>query len=101
VFVVERARICGTPANRCAWLATNLEPSNSATFAWDKGPYNRPEFNLPPGVPCNTNAPQALHTGGMNALFVDRNAHTVTGAVASDVWNNAVLPDDGNVLGDI
>jgi prepilin-type N-terminal cleavage/methylation domain-containing protein/prepilin-type processing-associated H-X9-DG protein len=101
VVVVERARMCGSAANRNAWLSTGLQPTNAATYAWDKGPYNRPEFNLPPGVPCNTDAPQALHTGGMNALFADGSVHVVTGTVASDVWNNAVLPDDCNVLGDL
>jgi prepilin-type N-terminal cleavage/methylation domain-containing protein/prepilin-type processing-associated H-X9-DG protein len=101
VVVVERARMCGTAANRNAWLSTGLQPTNAATYAWDKGPYNRPEFNLPPGVACNPNAPQALHAGGMNALFGDGSVHLVTGMVASDVWNNAVLPDDGHVLGDL
>jgi prepilin-type N-terminal cleavage/methylation domain-containing protein/prepilin-type processing-associated H-X9-DG protein len=101
VVVVERARTCGSVGNRNAWLSTGLQPTNAATYAWDGGPYNRPEFNLPTGVACNTDAPQALHTGGMNALFGDGSVHLVTGSVASDVWNNAILPDDGNVLGDI
>ena len=101
VFVVERARMCGTPANRNAWLSTGMQSTNAATYAWDFGPYNRPEFNLPAGVACNPNAPQALHGSVMNTLFGDGSVRSVTGMVAGDVWNNAVVPDDGNVLGDL
>src|SRR5262249_2617722 len=50
LVVVERARKCGNAfpnPYRNAWLSTNLESTNAATYAWDLGPYNRPEFNLP------------------------------------------------------
>jgi prepilin-type processing-associated H-X9-DG protein len=79
-----------------------MQSSNAATYAWaNAGPYNRPEFNLPAGVACNPDAPQALHAGGtMNALLGDGSVRTVNGFVTGTVWNNAVLPDDGNPLGD-
>ncbi|MDB5310045.1 MAG: putative major pilin subunit [Gemmataceae bacterium] len=98
VFVVERRRMCGTPAKRAGWLSTGMQSSNAATYAWaNSGPYNRPEFNLPPGT-CNPDAPQALHTSGMNTLLGDGSVRVVTGMIPGDVWNNAVIPDDGTVL---
>jgi prepilin-type N-terminal cleavage/methylation domain-containing protein/prepilin-type processing-associated H-X9-DG protein len=101
LFVVERAQSCGNGDNRATWLALNLEATNAATFAWDKGPYNRPEFGLPAGVACNTNAPQALHGTVMNALFGDGSVRAVNGTVSTGTWAGAVLPDDGTTPGDL
>ena len=60
-----------------------------------------PQFNLPAGVACNTDAPQALHGTVMNALFGDGSVRAVNGSVSSSAWNAAVLPDDGNAPGDL
>jgi prepilin-type processing-associated H-X9-DG protein len=100
VFVVERARMCGTAANRNAWLSTGMQSTNAATYAWaSSGPYNRPEFNLPAGVACNPDAPQALHGGVTNTLLGDGSVRTVSGQVSGATWNEAVIPDDGTPLG--
>jgi prepilin-type N-terminal cleavage/methylation domain-containing protein len=99
IFVVERQRMCGTVANRNAWLSTGVQSTNAATYAWDNtGIYNRPEFNLPAGTACNPNSPQALHGSTMNALLGDASVRAVNGFITGSTWNNAVLPDDGNVL---
>jgi len=99
LFVVERAQMCGNGDNRNAWEATGIQPTNAATYAWDAGPYNLPQFSLPPGIPCNTDAPQALHGTAMNALLGDGSVRTVSGSLDNNTWQNVVLPDDGNVIG--
>jgi prepilin-type N-terminal cleavage/methylation domain-containing protein len=111
IFMVERARFCpypdsvtGIPDNvhLASWLSTDYQGDHGATYAWAaNGPYNLPEFTVYTGISCNVDSPQALHDGVMNSVFGDGSVHTITSAVNATVWNNAVLPNDGNPPGDI
>lgn len=48
---------------------------------------------------CNNWRAQSGHTGGMNVVLADGSTRVVAPSISQQTWTNALLPQDGNVLG--
>jgi prepilin-type N-terminal cleavage/methylation domain-containing protein len=90
-----------------AWWAANPAPSSSNPYFTDP---NRPPSNyplccmsLPQQAPlpnqCNPHMTQALSLSGIQVLMMDGSARSVSSGVSLSTWTWAILPADGQVLG--
>jgi prepilin-type N-terminal cleavage/methylation domain-containing protein len=65
--------------------------------------YQLPNTNLfqnaPPVKLCDNWRAQSGHSAGMNVALADGSTRMVNPAISQATWTNALLPDDGNVLG--
>jgi prepilin-type N-terminal cleavage/methylation domain-containing protein len=87
------------------WWAPNPNP-NQQYFTDPNHPppgYPQAYITLPQIVPtpsnCDPHRLQALQVGGINVLFMDGSAHSVSPAVSQATWACLIMPDDGQAIG--
>jgi prepilin-type processing-associated H-X9-DG protein len=65
--------------------------------------YNQPNTLMfqdnPPAKRCDNWRAQSGHTGGMNVGLADGSVRRVNASISPQTWANALLPQDGQVLG--
>jgi prepilin-type N-terminal cleavage/methylation domain-containing protein len=79
----------------------------NAGFAWQGaqcgggwGAWNQPpQFGPVQQAQCDITRPQGLHTGGAIVGLMDGSVRLVNSGITQATWQNAVMPNDGNVLG--
>jgi len=66
---------------------------------------NLPQINPPVRAPSGSTIPahpftaQTGHTGSMQVLLLDSHVRGVSSGISQTTWNNAIFPDDGQILG--
>ena len=65
------------------------------------GTWNQPpQYGITPGQKkCDRARSQAIHTGVVNTLLMDGSVRGTSSGVTQPTWQNALTPNDGNVLG--
>jgi prepilin-type N-terminal cleavage/methylation domain-containing protein len=73
-------------------------PVIANTRSWGNGAYGVPQF-APTLANCNKEFAQSAHTGQVLVGLMDGSVRGVSSGVSQGTWQNALIPNDGNVLG--
>jgi prepilin-type N-terminal cleavage/methylation domain-containing protein len=107
MFAESYAGCGGSAGNWWAYPGIDWNPNPTPVFADTRvyapltiagGAYEVPQAR-PTQAACRKNTTQGIHTGQCMVGLADGSCRGVTTGVTSATWQNAILPDDGNVLG--
>jgi prepilin-type N-terminal cleavage/methylation domain-containing protein len=105
VGFAERYAACGSSGTLWAWPGGDWGPGNNwaPIFAdkrdggnWNQVPQNKPN---PWNTQCDITRTSSAHTGTCQVSLMDGSVRGVSSSVTQPTWQNAITPDDGNVLG--
>ena len=103
VVFAERYKICPNYSGRVAWLGTYggvpMDPFFATNDLTSGLPIISPPQDAPPVDSCNQFTTQSAHPSGMNVLLADGSVRVVSPSISTATWTNAILPDDGKLLG--
>jgi prepilin-type N-terminal cleavage/methylation domain-containing protein len=112
ILLATKYYVCGSGGT--VWPNVVLKsspPTFNTGWAWTSGPYfalSMPDtagvgatFQQQPSPgDCNTEYAQSLAPGGLLVALADGSCRSVSPDISARTWRNALLPDDGQPLGD-